>query len=304
MAGKRMIHDRVCESRKVNSVDFYAEVLWVRLLTKADDNGNYYRSVKKIHANCMEDKAGASEERTEKAIRSLIEVGLLGEYEADDRKFVHVTDFHEWQELRGDKGARIDHPLHPVEMGGAYVGEGLRRDTWVSQSDRGIVTPGEPAGNRSVPRREPAGNRSVPRREQEGSLEVEVEVEAKLAKLTSGDLKTLKTIFREQTGAKAKVSRTGKTAERLSELLERYGLSPVLEAIPQWVADEGGKEAVQNDRRKREWAFANFIRDAQEIIEAQKCGVFADGDSDEILRVSSKSSADVISELKSRGLMR
>jgi hypothetical protein len=47
-----------------------------------------------------------------------------------------------------------------------------------------------------------------------------------------------------------------------------------MDALPKWVEDEGGKKTIENDKKKREWAFANFIRDAEEIIEATKAGAF------------------------------
>lgn len=276
-----MIHDRICESRKTNSIDFYSEVVWVRLLTKADDNGNYYRDARRVHANCMLEKSKATEEDTEKALKALLKIGLLREYEADDRKYVHLADFHDWQRIRSDRGAKIDHPVHPPKFGGAYVPEGDDKGIWINQFQREAEASQEPSGNQA----DTSGKPVVSQEETGGTPVValkdkvkvkdkvkESEPETEPTELTSGDLKTFKTIFRDETGAKAKLGR--KSGEMLMELCARHGLTAVLEAIPKWVEDEGGKAAIQNDKRKREWACANFLRDAEEIIEAMKSGAF------------------------------
>ena len=113
MAGKRMIHDNVCESRKVNKISFEAEALWFRIQLRADDNGNYYRDCRRVFANCMLEKSGATEVLVEAWIRELVEVGLLVEYEADERKYVHVADFHKYQSFRQDRPVTVDYPVHP-----------------------------------------------------------------------------------------------------------------------------------------------------------------------------------------------
>ena len=256
-----MIHDNVCESRKLNSVSFEAAELWFRLLTVVDDNGNYYGGPAKVYVNLMEEKKGASQKSTEKSLRDLNDVGLIQIYEADGRTYLHITDFSEHQNLRKDLSADVSYPLHPATFGPAYTKDGERRDKCVRPGngpERVVTDCSEPETARPL--------------EVEVKGEEEVEGEVDGTELTSSDLKTFKTVFREQTGAKAKIGT--KTGEKLAGLCGRYGMTRVLDALPKWVEDEGGKTAIQNDKKKREWASSNFLRDAEEIIEAMKAGVF------------------------------
>jgi len=266
-----MIHDKICESRKVNAVDFYAEALWVRLLTKADDNGNYYRDVRRVHANCMLEKPKSSELATERALKSLLKVGLLKQYEADGREYVHLADFHEWQELRSDKGARIDHPVHPPNMGGAYIGEGLRRDTWVAQFQRESETHGEQEGNRSVPCTSPAGRPEV---EVEGEVEVKEEVEVESPTTHSedenpeehqeGNFDVFRKVFREAAGVRVKPYT--RDVEAYQAACRKHGEDEVLDLINDWVREEGGKAVT----RKNKWAVKNFLDAVDELSDERK----------------------------------
>lgn len=276
-----MIHDRICESRKTNSIDFYAEVVWVRLLTKADDNGNYYRDVRRIHANCMLEKPRASEDDTEKAIKALLKVGLLKEYEADDRKYIHLTDFHEWQELRTDKNAHIDHPVHPPRFGGAYIGEGLRRDTWVNQFQREAEAGGEPTGDRPVTHSEPEGR---PKGEVEVKEEVEGEDEG-THHHPDGNFRRFQEAFKQAVGRATKPKAYPTAVERYTDLCRRFGENEVLDAINAYVALHGKAVLYKN-----KYADRNFLIDeAEDLIKAKQDGTLnppAEQEADEVSRVA------------------
>ena len=41
MAGKRMLHANICQSKKLSEISFEAETLYYRMLTQADDDGNF-----------------------------------------------------------------------------------------------------------------------------------------------------------------------------------------------------------------------------------------------------------------------
>lgn len=252
-----MIHDKICESRKVNSVSFYAEALWVRIITKADDNGNYWRDPFRIHANCMFEKDEATCDETGVAVKQLIKAGLLLPYEADGRGYVHVADFHEYQELRGDRNAHVEHPIHPVEMGGAYTGEGLRRDVWSNQVvDRTVrqpVTATEPSWT-------PAGTPEVEVKEEE-----EGEVSASHPE---GNFNRFRDAFKDAVGRATKPKPYPKNLDRYADLCRRFGQDEVLDAINAYVALHG-KAALH----KNKYADSNFLHDeAEDLIKAKKDG--------------------------------
>lgn len=284
MAGKRMVHDKICESRKVNSVDLYAECLWIRLMTKADDNGNYFRDVRRVHANCMLEKPGASEKLTEKAIISLIKTKLLHEYEADGRRYVHIADFHEHQELPGDRYCKIEHPVHPPEMGGAYTGEGLRRDVWQDQSrscsgamaeERRRINESIDNNNGSLEGKIPTKNKVKYKEEVEGDS-------ASAFEFREGNFNKFRECWKDAAGRATKPKPYPKSVERYQELCRRFGEDEVLEAIDSYVKLHGKHETGSN-----KWAEKDFLFDeCEDLINHKREGrsVSVDGAANRDLR--------------------
>lgn len=125
MAGKRMIHDNIINSHKVNALSPWAEVLWMRLLTVVDDNGNYYADSMRVFANCLPEKKGATEKITKQAIQELRDVGLIVEYEAEERRYLHLVKFHKFQTLRRDRPVTVYFPTHPREAGPSFKQSGM-----------------------------------------------------------------------------------------------------------------------------------------------------------------------------------
>lgn len=288
-----MIYDKICESRKVNAVNFYAENLWVRLLTKSDDNGNYFRDVRRIHANCMLEKDGSDQAETELAISSLLSVGLLAEYEADGRNYVHLTDFHEYQELRQDRPAQIEHPPHPACMGGAYIGEGMRKDCWVPVNQR----PEESVSSESETNQKPIGNRVTElvrtASETKRTPEVEVEVEVKGKEEGKGKeeapdrteesferfFPSFRKRFANITGVAVSNSKPVKKLVQVA--FERFGEASIFSAIEYWTKQRG-KERIF---AKPQYALTNFVEDVEVIIEAMKDSTAPDDDDYHLPRI-------------------
>ena len=52
MAGKRMIHANICESRKLSTISLAAETLYYRLLTRVDDDGNFTAEARIVLGQC------------------------------------------------------------------------------------------------------------------------------------------------------------------------------------------------------------------------------------------------------------
>lgn len=281
-----MIHDKICESRKVNSVGFYAEALWIRLITKADDNGNYWRDPFRVHANCMFEKDGADIDQTTAAMKELAKAGLLLVYKADGREYVHVANFHEYQELRGDRNAQVEHPLHPPEMGGAYTGDGLRRDVWVSAEERMRG----PVDNQPVTAR-------FPKQKPTGTPEVEVKVKSNSntnceqeeppsetpEEHEPGNWPEFVKFFRQKAGGTKDFARFQTNQDMYHAACRTYGSDEVEAVVADWVALKGGKDQT----KKNPYACKNFLEAVDGLIEDRKEAPASEV-SDEMARVNTK----------------
>lgn len=250
-----MIHDKLIDSHKVNSVSFEAEALFVRLITLADDNGNYYGDLLRIFANAVPEKKGATQDSTQKALKELTKIGLLIEYEGDRRQHVHIADFEKHQDLRKDLSAQVEFPLHPSALGPAYTENGERRDKCVrprTEPERGVTGPNG--------------------HETECGLEVEVEVKGKEQVEGSDETSfepvepnfyTFQRAFKQAAGIKPK-DFVG-SVERYKALGRKYGEQEVLDSINDWVERRGGKRVT----RKDVWSPKNFLEEAEDILDAR-----------------------------------
>lgn len=96
---KRMLHENICESEKLDSVSWRANVLYVRLLTKVDDHGNFYGDSSLIKLACFPYKkiqAGA----VGKTLGELVAAGLFTRYQAGSKQYIHLNRFEDFQKLQ------------------------------------------------------------------------------------------------------------------------------------------------------------------------------------------------------------
>lgn len=257
-----MIHENVCESRKVNSISFEAEALWFRILTRVDDNGNYYRDARRVFPAIMLEKRGCTEELVEKWLRELIRIGLVAEFEADEREYLHVVDFEKYQDLRQDGFASIKYPIHPSNLGPGYTKEGRRSL---------VLRNGEEL-KKAV--RERCESGPTPVIDECHAIEVEVEVKGK--EEVEGEVSddetfepvepnfyTFQRAFKQAAGIKPK-DFVG-SVERYKVLGRKYGEQEVLDSINTWVEQKGGKAVT----RRSIWSPKNFLEEAEDILDAR-----------------------------------
>lgn len=128
MAGKRMIHENVCESKKLDRVSRGAESLWYRILTKVDDNGNFFGDPFLVKAHVFPFCVSVSAEDVAGWLKELYEargesddLGLLAPYEVEGRTYIHFVGFHSYQKLRSDIKLEAKFPVHPEAFGEVKV---------------------------------------------------------------------------------------------------------------------------------------------------------------------------------------
>lgn len=138
MAGKRMIHSNICESKKLSEISLAAETLYYRLLTRADDDGNFTADPRIVLGSC----APLRKEWNEELVLGLLEelstltIGdkkpLIQFYNKEGDKFLHITKFEEFQYLRPDRTAIVKFPTHPARMGASLVNQRYTGDATMS----------------------------------------------------------------------------------------------------------------------------------------------------------------------------
>lgn len=87
----RVIRDWT-DSEKMNNLSFQAEVLFTRLMMKADDYGNYHANPKLINSFCFPLK-NIRETDIIRWLQELASADLIAHYNADNKPYLHIRNF-------------------------------------------------------------------------------------------------------------------------------------------------------------------------------------------------------------------
>lgn len=100
----RLIKESICTSEDLNRLSPMAEILFYRLIVKADDYGAYYGNVSIVKSNCFPLKSDEITcEQVQTWLRELEDAGLIDTYRAEGRDYIQ---FHKWknhQQIRAKK---------------------------------------------------------------------------------------------------------------------------------------------------------------------------------------------------------
>ena len=98
----RIIKESICTSEDINCLSPQAEVLFYRLMVKADDFGCYHGNVKIIKCTCFPLKADdIKDNQMIEWINELIKAGLIFTYTGDDEKqYIKLTKWEKHQQKR------------------------------------------------------------------------------------------------------------------------------------------------------------------------------------------------------------
>jgi hypothetical protein len=135
MAGKRMIHSNICESKKLSTVSYAAEALYYRLLSRVDDDGNFTAEPRIILGQCLPYRTDQDAESVEELLQELatITVGekqpLISFYFVESDRYLHINRFQDFQYLRPDRTAVATYPTHP---------QILEKSTLAERKDNGL----------------------------------------------------------------------------------------------------------------------------------------------------------------------
>ena len=100
----RLIKESICTSEDLNRLSPMAEILFYRLIVKADDYGAYYGNVSIVKSNCFPLKSDEITcEQVQTWLMELEDAGLIDTYRAEGRDYIQ---FHKWknhQQIRAKK---------------------------------------------------------------------------------------------------------------------------------------------------------------------------------------------------------
>lgn len=100
----RLIKESICTSEDLDKLSPMAEILFYRLIVKADDYGAYYGNVSIIKSNCFPLKSDdITCDQVKEWLCELVSAGLIDTYKTEGRDYIQ---FHKWknhQQIRAKK---------------------------------------------------------------------------------------------------------------------------------------------------------------------------------------------------------
>lgn len=98
----RLLKESICSSEEIDSLSWFEEVLFYRLIVKCDDYGRYDGRIKIIKNSCFPLK-DITEKDVEKALYKLSAVGLVRAYESQGRPYLQLVTWEQHQNIRAKK---------------------------------------------------------------------------------------------------------------------------------------------------------------------------------------------------------
>lgn len=98
----RILKESICRSEEIDSLSWFEEVLFYRLIVTCDDYGRYDGRPKVIKGMCFPLK-DITEKDIDKALGKLSAVGLVRVYEAQGRPYLQLVTWGEHQRIRNQK---------------------------------------------------------------------------------------------------------------------------------------------------------------------------------------------------------
>ena len=98
----RIIKESICRSEEIDSLSWFEEVLFYRLIVVCDDFGRYDGRAKIIKGSCFPLK-DVTEKNINEALDKLSAVGLVRVYETQGRPYLQLVTWANHQRIRNQK---------------------------------------------------------------------------------------------------------------------------------------------------------------------------------------------------------
>lgn len=271
LAGKRIITSKVITSRKINKLSYQATVLYYNIITLTDDDGNFYADPRVVYGNCMSMRDDMSPTKVEKLLQELSEPdenreSLISLYNSKGDQYLHVSRFHDFQNLRGDRTPYLAYPTHPKELGASIVNgltNGIPMVYQVTTNGIPNAADGLPKVGNGLPSAANCGRREVKLREDKIS-------EDKAVGHGSGDWKTMRVKYNTLMGTSHANSQ--KCKDEFQEACQTYGEDFVLSEFDTWARGDGRwiVESPKSTRATKSFGLHHFYKLLPELLEVRK----------------------------------
>ena len=100
--GNRILKESICRSEEIDSLSWFEEVLFYRLIVVCDDFGRFDGRTKIIKGSCFPLKS-VTEKDIDKALNKLSAVGLVRVYQVEKRPYLQLVTWSCHQTIRNKK---------------------------------------------------------------------------------------------------------------------------------------------------------------------------------------------------------
>ena len=98
----RILKESICRSEEIDSLSWFEEVLFYRLIVMCDDFGRFDGRLKIIKASCFPLKS-VTEKDIDKALNRLSAVGLVKVYKVEEKPYLQLVTWGCHQTIRNQK---------------------------------------------------------------------------------------------------------------------------------------------------------------------------------------------------------
>ena len=98
----RILKESICRSEDIDSLTWFEEVLFYRLIVICDDFGRFDGRIKIIKGSCFPLKS-VTEKDIERALNKLSAVGLVKLYQVEEKPYLQLVTWSSHQTIRNQK---------------------------------------------------------------------------------------------------------------------------------------------------------------------------------------------------------
>lgn len=99
----RILKESICTSESIDSLNWFEEVLFYRLIVNCDDFGRFDGRTAVIKSRLFPLKDGLTAKTVEAAVKKLVSAGLVSRYVVDGRPFLRLPTWNDHQNVRAKK---------------------------------------------------------------------------------------------------------------------------------------------------------------------------------------------------------
>lgn len=99
----RILKESICSSENINSLTWFEEIFFYRLIVNADDYGRMDARPAMLKAKLFPLKNGVTEKQISEALNKLSTAGMVQVYEYDQKPFLQLRTWNSHQQIRAKK---------------------------------------------------------------------------------------------------------------------------------------------------------------------------------------------------------